>query len=92
MFSPIETKVIELATGKFVPEDTLRPESFKQLKSALSDDTGRALSSEEDLARLRRLEKYSLVYLVKDGAQSAGLCCRCVARDSGRPCTPMPRF
>jgi Na+-transporting NADH:ubiquinone oxidoreductase subunit C len=69
MFRPIETKVIELATGKFVPEDTLRPESFKQLKSALSDDTGRALTSEEDRAKLRRLEKYSLVYLVKDGSK-----------------------
>lgn len=67
MFGPIETKIIELATGKFVPEDTLRPESFKQLKSALSDDTGRQLTNEEDRARLRRLEKYSLVYLVKDG-------------------------
>ena len=28
---------------------------------------GRKLSEEEDIARLRRLEKYSLVYLVKDG-------------------------
>ena len=67
MFAPIETKVIELATGEFVPEQTIKPESYKQLKAALSDDTGRKLSNEEDLARLRRLEKYSLVYLVRPG-------------------------
>lgn len=67
MFAPIETKVVELATGKFVPEDTIKPESYKQLKAALSDDTGRKLSEDEDIARLRRLEKYSLVYLVKEG-------------------------
>ncbi len=67
MFAPIETKVIELATGEFVPEQTIKPESYKQLKAALSDDTGRKLSTEEDIAKLRRLEKYSLVYLVKEG-------------------------
>ncbi len=70
MFSPIETKIVELATGKFVPEETIRPESYKQLKAALSDDSGRKLSEEEDIARLRRLEKYSLVYLVKEGDQT----------------------
>lgn len=69
MFAPIETRVIELATGSFVPEDTIRPESYQQLKAALSDDTGRRLSSDEDIARLRRLEKYSLVYLVKYGSE-----------------------
>ncbi|TKB25541.1 Na(+)-translocating NADH-quinone reductase subunit C [Desulfopila sp. IMCC35006] len=67
MFAPIETKIIELASGKFVPEETIKPESYKQLKAALSDATGRKLSNEEDIARLRRLEKYSLVYLVRQG-------------------------
>jgi Na+-transporting NADH:ubiquinone oxidoreductase subunit C len=69
MFKPIETRVVELATGKYVSEDTVRPESYKQLKAALSDDTGRQLSIGEDPAKLRRLEKYSLVYLVQDGAK-----------------------
>ncbi len=69
MFAPIETRVVELATGKFVADTTIRPETYKQLNAALSDDTGRQLSSAEDRARLRRLEKYSLVYLVKDGAK-----------------------
>ena len=69
MFAPIETRVIELATGDFVPEDTINPETYHQLKAALSDDTGRKLSNEEDIARIRRLEKYSLVYLVKYGVE-----------------------
>jgi Na+-transporting NADH:ubiquinone oxidoreductase subunit C len=67
MFAPIETKVVELATGNFVPEETINPETYKQLKASLSDDTGRKLTDKEDIARLRRLEKYSLVYLVKEG-------------------------
>ncbi len=69
MFAPIETKVIELASGKFVPEDMINPASYQQLKAALSDDSGRKLSNAEDLARLRRLEKYSLVYLIRQDGQ-----------------------
>jgi Na+-transporting NADH:ubiquinone oxidoreductase subunit C len=67
MFSPVETKVVELATGKFVPGTIIQPESYNQLKAALSNTTGHALKSDEDPAKLRYLEKYSLVYLVKEG-------------------------
>lgn len=67
MFAPIETRVVELATGKFVPESRIQPQSYEQQKAAMADDTGRKLTAEEDIAKLRRLEKYSLVYLVKDG-------------------------
>lgn len=69
MFAPIETRVVELATGEFVPEEIIRPENYRQLKAALSEDMGRALNKEEDLARVRRLEKYSLVYLVKNSEE-----------------------
>ncbi len=69
MFAPVETRVIELATGEFVPEDTIRPETYRQLKAALSEEYGRELKKEEDLARVRRLEKYSLVYIVKYGEE-----------------------
>ena len=67
MFGPIETKVVELATGSYVPENEINPETYKQLKAALSDDLGQQLNNEDDVARLRRIEKYSLVYLVKSG-------------------------
>ncbi len=66
MFAPIETKIVELASGEFVPETTVSPNSYNQLKAALSNSTGRSLTSEEDIAKLRRLEKYSLVYLVRE--------------------------
>jgi Na+-transporting NADH:ubiquinone oxidoreductase subunit C len=65
MFKPIETRIIDLKTGKFVPENEINPTTYQQQKAALSESTGRALNNQEDIARLRRLEKYSLVYLVK---------------------------
>lgn len=67
LFAGVETRVVELATGRYVPEDRLAPESYNQLKAALSSELGRSLDAAEDLARIRRLEKYSLVYLVKQG-------------------------
>jgi Na+-transporting NADH:ubiquinone oxidoreductase subunit C len=69
LFAPIETRIIELISGKYVPEGQLSPASYNQLRAALSESTGRPLSSEDDIARLRRIEKYSLVYLVKNGKQ-----------------------
>lgn len=67
MFSPIATKVIDLDTGDFVSEDLINPITYNQRKAAFSEDNGRSLTGEEDLAKLKRLEKYSLVYLVEDG-------------------------
>ncbi len=65
LFAAIETRVVDLASGRFVSEDTIDPRTYNQLKAALSDDLGRPLAKEADLARLSRQEKYSLVYLVK---------------------------
>lgn len=57
LFHPIETRIIELATGKFVDSETPVPGPYRQL------------GDEEDLAKLRRLEKYTPVYLVKEGEE-----------------------
>ena len=65
LFAPIEVKVVELTSGKYIPVDQLAPESYNQLRAALTDSAGRLLKDEDDIARLRRIEKYSLVYLVK---------------------------
>lgn len=59
LFGPIETRIIDLTTGEYVDDKTPVPGPYRQL----SDD--------EDLARLGRVEKYSKVYLVKDGEQLA---------------------
>ena len=67
LFSVIETRIIKLSTGEFIPESQVSPESYNQLKAALSSDFGRSLDKKDDIAGLRRLEKYALVYLVRDG-------------------------
>jgi Na+-transporting NADH:ubiquinone oxidoreductase subunit C len=68
LFSDIETRVVELASGEFVPAEQISPKSYNQLKAALSAELGRSIDKKNDIAGLRRLEKYSLVYLVKEGA------------------------
>jgi len=70
MFAPIETKIVELSSGEFVANDAMQPESYDQLKAALSEATGRTLNKDEDIAKLRHVEKYSLVYLVKKGERT----------------------
>lgn len=67
LFSVIETRIIELTTGEFIPESQVSPESYNQLKAALSSDFGRSLDKKDDIAGLGRLEKYALVYLVREG-------------------------
>lgn len=66
MMAAVETRIIRLADGAFVSADELDPEEFDQLEAALDPQTGRELSRQEDLAGLGRVEKYSLVYLVRD--------------------------
>jgi Na+-transporting NADH:ubiquinone oxidoreductase subunit C len=65
MFAPIETRVVELASGQFVGEDVVDPATYRQLQAAFQE--GKALSGDEDPAKIRHLEKYSLVYLVQQG-------------------------
>jgi Na+-transporting NADH:ubiquinone oxidoreductase subunit C len=68
-FDVIETRVVELASGRFVEDGTIDPELYNQPAAALSDETGRPLEREVDEAGIRRLETYSLVHLVRqDGA------------------------
>jgi len=67
LFSPIETKVVDLASGLYVGSDQIAPETYNQLKAALTKENGRKLTDQDDIAGLRRIEKYSLVYLVKNG-------------------------
>lgn len=70
MFTPIETRVIELATGDYVPRETIQPENYNQVRAAFSEETGQSLERSTDIAKLKRIERYSLVYLVKDGEET----------------------
>ncbi len=67
LFTDIETRIFELETGEFVAEDTISPENFNQLQAATSSEMGQSLPAKEDIAGIRRLEKFSIVYLVKKG-------------------------
>jgi Na+-transporting NADH:ubiquinone oxidoreductase subunit C len=64
-FAHIETKIVELASGQYVSSETLDPASYNQLAAALSEENGKALQRSDDPAGIRRLEKYSLIYLVR---------------------------
>lgn len=68
-FLTIRTRVVNLASGEFVSEDYISPETFDQRRAALDSDLGRPLSRDKDLAGLSRVERYSLVYLVEDDDQ-----------------------
>lgn len=72
-FTNIETRIVDLASGEFVPEQTVSPESYNQLQASLSSDLSRPLPGNIDIAGLGRLEKYSLVYLVRDGKDVTGV-------------------
>lgn len=67
LFENIETRIVELESGTFVSPDVISPEDYNQLKAASSGDLGKPLTPEEDIAGIRRVEKYSYVYLVKKG-------------------------
>ncbi|SDP46689.1 Na(+)-translocating NADH-quinone reductase subunit C [Desulforhopalus singaporensis] len=70
MFAPIKTRVVDLESGQFVEDGSIDGGGdFNQVKSALTKDLGRTIPGDEDIAKLHRIEKYSLVYLVMDGGQ-----------------------
>ena len=68
LFSVIESRIINLATGEFVPESQMSVQDFDQLASTNDKNLSRPLSKDEDTAGLRRLEKYSMVYLISDNS------------------------
>ena len=64
-FQQIEPRIVDLATGEYVPKDKLNPETFDQRAAAKDPELSVSIPSEKDLAGIGRREKYSLVYLVK---------------------------
>lgn len=66
LFATIETHLIDLENGQFVPADKIDPNKYNQQRAPLSDELGQPIPKELDKAKLGRREKYSLVYLVKE--------------------------
>lgn len=66
LFTHIDTRLVDLETGEFVPKDTLDPQRYNQQQAPFTDGLGVAIPKELDSARLGRREKYSQVYLVEE--------------------------
>ena len=65
-FQAVETRIVNLENGNFVPPETIDPDTFDQRQAALSEKLGSEIKPSEDKAGISRIEKYSLVYLVRD--------------------------
>lgn len=66
LFAAVEARIIRLADGQLLPSSEIDPAQFDQLEAAFAPATGRVLERGEDGAGVGRLEKYSLVYLVRE--------------------------
>lgn len=64
--SRIIAKLVELKTGTY--SDALNPVGFNAIAAAKDPAMSSALSAEDDIASVRRIEKYTTVYLVNDEA------------------------
>lgn len=63
-FANVETRVVDLRSGKFT--DAIDVESYDQRKAAKTPSLSEKLSGDQDMAKIGRLEHYSLVYLIND--------------------------
>ena len=64
-FTHVHTRLVDLRTGKFADE-AVAAAGYDQRKAAKDPEASDALTPEQDLAKIYRREKYSLVYLVQD--------------------------
>ncbi len=66
-FEAVETRVINFDTGEFT--DAVDPETYDQRRASRDPAMSESLSGDEDVADIKRQEKYGLVYLVYDDAE-----------------------
>lgn len=64
-FSDINTRVVDLNTGKFA-DDAVDLARYDPLKAAKDPDLSEALTTNQDLAKISRREQYAVVYLVEN--------------------------
>lgn len=65
----IEIRIVDLATGEYVPVEELDPADYDQRKAAKDPAQGVTLDSDQDIARIKYLERRSLIYLYKEDGQ-----------------------
>lgn len=61
LFKDFEVHVVDLKTGEYAKD--IDPATFDQLKSSRDPSRSRALTGQEDIATIKRLEEYGKVYL-----------------------------
>ncbi|VUD56353.1 Na(+)-translocating NADH-quinone reductase subunit C [Thalassocella blandensis] len=66
-FAAVETKIVDLNTGKFAPDAIENVTAYDQVKAAKDPKMSEPVPAEQDIASLSRQEKYSKVFLVKNG-------------------------
>ena len=66
IFADFEQRVVNLRTGEYAED--MDPSAFDQLRAARDPSSSRALSADEDIATIKRLEEYGVVYLKRDEA------------------------
>ena len=64
VFKTIEAKVVNVKTGEYV--DSVEPQGLDEKKAAKDPSRNITLKSKNDLANIKRISQYYVVYLVKD--------------------------
>jgi Na+-transporting NADH:ubiquinone oxidoreductase subunit C len=67
LFNRIETRIVDLETGEYAEE--IDPATFDAQAAAKDSATSTALSTEEDIAKIKRRANYAPVYLVRDNGE-----------------------
>ncbi len=63
-FSRVTVKAVDLSTGRY--SDEVDPTTYDQRKAAKDESLSDKLTADDDIAKINRLEKYSLVYLIEN--------------------------
>jgi Na+-transporting NADH:ubiquinone oxidoreductase subunit C len=70
MFDQIDARLIDLETGEYVEEvDGILASEFDQRKAAKTEGLNLLIDAADDKARIKRRERYSFVYFVKNAGQ-----------------------
>lgn len=65
LFEQIEPRIVDLTTGEYVED--VDPTEYDQREAAKDPEQSQALSSDEDIASIRRRADKATVYLVREG-------------------------
>ncbi len=68
-FESIETLIIDLESGEVVSSDVVDPETYDQRKAARDPAFSIEIPADQDVGGIRRREKYSRVYIVRENGE-----------------------